>query len=378
MKMNTKPTGTSGPAGPAGTSACVLSTVARTQAAADKAGRMQPAADKAGSKPEAPSYLRPLQPHNNRRAAFHDYKAPGYYLITIRKATSAPPFSFLSGDPKSKDDPPCVILQSGGCIIAEQIAALCQSDSRFEIDAYVIMPDHVHLLWRVKEWLPRDMGHFIAGFKAKCAKSWHEAQGIVNPDYKHPDFFAEKFNDRIAFDAGMVARFKAYIADNPRRRLMVMKYPGLFSSRRDIRILDRTFTVYGNFQLLRNPMVTPAIFSSRYTAAELSRWHRLWDETIRTEGVLISPFIHPEEKKLMDRAIDEGASIIRIIPEGIGDRYKPSGHEFDLAAEGRCLHIGSPRPSAHKEKLTRRESLFLNDIARWIASNCAALMSLLH
>lgn len=176
----------------------------------------------------------------------------------------------------------------------------------------------------------------------------------------------------------MVARFKAYIADNPRRRLMVMKYPGLFSSRRDIRILDRTFTVYGNFQLLRNPMVTPAIFSSRYTAAELSRWHRLWDETIRTEGVLISPFIHPEEKKLMDRAIDEGASIIRIIPEGIGDRYKPSGHEFDLAAEGRCLHIGSPRPSAHKEKLTRRESLFLNDIARWIASNCAALMSLLH
>lgn len=70
MKMNTKPTGTSGPAG---TSACVLSTVARTQAAADKAG----------SKPEAPSYLRTLQPHNNRRAAFHDYKAPGYYLINL-------------------------------------------------------------------------------------------------------------------------------------------------------------------------------------------------------------------------------------------------------------------------------------------------------
>ena len=322
-------------------------------------------------------FRRPLNPHNNRRAAFHNYKAPGYYLITLRKAPSAPSFSSLAGDPESKENPPAVILHPAGRIIAEQIED-SRSDSRFEICNYVIMPDHVHMLWRVKEWLPRDLGHFIAGFKAKCSKNWHIANGIDNPDYQNPDFFGGKFNDRIAFDMEMVNRFNAYISDNPRRRLMVIRYPELFSSRQNIRILDRIFTVYGNFQLLRNPMVTPAIFSSRYSADELQQWQRLWDETIRTGGVLISPFIHPEEKKLMDRAIEEGACVIRIVPDGIGDRYKPSGREFELATEGRCLHIGSPRPSAHKEKLTRQESLYLNDIARWIATNCDSLMSLLH
>lgn len=323
-----------------------------------------------------PQFFHPLQPHNNRRAAFHDYKAPGYYLITIRKVPSAPSFSTLTGDPKSKENPPAVILKQGGQIIAEQIAELCK-DSRFEIRNHVIMPDHVHILWRVKEWLPKDLGHYIARFKSKCTKGWHDANGIVNPDYKNPDFFAGKFNDRIAFDMNMVSRFDTYISDNPRRLLMRIKYPDLFSKRCNIRILDRIFTVFGNFQLLRNPMVTPAIFSSRYSPDELKLWKHKWDETIRTEGVLISPFIHPEEKKLMTRAIAEGASIIRIIPEGIGDRYKPSGIEFDLAADGRCLHIGSPRPSAHKEKLTREESLALNGIARWIAANQNSLMSLL-
>lgn len=324
-----------------------------------------------------PTVRRPHRPHNNRRAAFHNYKVPGYYLITILKASSAPPFSSLAGDPKSRTEPPSVALHDGGRIIAGQIAALCRTDARFEIPAYVIMPDHVHLLWRVKEWLPRDLGHFIAAFKGGCARNWHEMRGITNPDYKNPDFFAEKYNDLIAFETPIIDRFKTYIADNPRRRLMVLKYPELFSSRRNIRILDRTFTVYGNFQLLRNPMLTPAIYNSRRTPEEHRRWQRLWDETIRTEGVLISPFIHPEERKLMERAISEGASIVRILPDGIGDRYKPSGREFDLAAEGRCLHIGSPRPSAHIDKLTRRESLFLNDIARWIASHSDALMSLL-
>lgn len=64
--------------------------------------------------------------------------------------------------------------------------------------------------------------------------------------------------------------------------------------------------------------------------------------------------------------------------DGIADRYKPSGLEFDLCAQGRCLHIGEHRESEHKEKKGRSDFLALNDLARWIASHPAERMLLLR
>lgn len=294
-------------------------------------------------------------------------------MITITKNPSVGCFSSLCGTPGSEDNPPRTLLTKEGRIIEAQILDL-NNRKEFEVENYVIMPDHVHIMWRVKEWLPKDFGYYVGLFKSRCSKDWHDL-------YYTPSeisLFNPKFNDRIAFDENMANRLRRYVSDNPRRRLMTVIYPDLFRRANTIKIGNQVFEVFGNFQLLRHPLLTTAIVSSRYTEEEAARNRKAWEETIRGGGVFVSPFISKAEKELRDRLLAENGSIIRIVADGIGPRYKPSESEFALCAEGRCLHIGLPRPSMHVDELRRNKCLALNDLARWIVANAEELMSLLR
>lgn len=285
-------------------------------------------------------------------------------MITLTKAPEAEAFSRLEGNPFDRNDPPRTNLYRCGITIRNQIEDL-NFESAFKIGNYVIMPDHVHILWIVKEWLPKQLGYYIGLFKSRCSKIWHEE---YCPD-SEISIFNPKFNDRIAFDDEMTARFSNYINENPARRLMVMKYPQLFDRVQKIRVLNYEMDVYGNFQLLKHPLIAAAIVSSRYTPQERAEYERQWEMVIRGGGVFVSPFISKPEQALMHRILEEGGSIIRIIPDGMGPKYKPAKEDFNLCVQGRCLHIGMPRQSMHTEDLHRSKCLELNDIARWIASH---------
>ncbi|MDE7346111.1 MAG: hypothetical protein K2N48_05175 [Muribaculaceae bacterium] len=321
-----------------------------------------------------PHYFRPHIPHNCRRAKFHNYKAPGFYMITINKSTNAPIFSTLHGDIRSAENPPHTILTKAGLFINTEIQNI-DNTAEFNIPNYIIMPDHIHILWQVKIWLPKDLGHYIGLFKSRCTKNWREYNHYY-PNLQYISLFTPKFNDKISFDEAMTERFSRYISDNPRRRLTVMTHPELFDRAHRVRILDKEMDFYGNFQLLKHPVIAAAVVSSRYTKEEKERYEFAWEEAIRTQGVLISPFISEAEKTLMRRGIESGASIIRILPDGIGPKYKPSGQEFDLCAQGRCLHIGPLRQSSHTDPLSRSHCLSLNAIAHWIASHPTERMTL--
>lgn len=312
-------------------------------------------------------------PHNNRRARFHDYKAPCIYMITINKSSICPDFSTLDGNLTCASNPPHTVLYPVGKIIDTLIREL-NSRPEFIIHNHVIMPDHVHILWRVTQWLEKDFGYHVGLFKSRCAKFWHESGNYM----ASTPVFAPKFNDRIAFSMKMFERFDHYISDNPRRRLTVMRHPELFTRTQSVRINDRIMDVYGNFQLLKHPIISPVTISCHDTPEESAKKWREWEETTRSGGVLISPFISRFEKEVMEYGIAGGASIIRIIPDGLGPKYKPSGREFDLYSEGRCLHVGPPRMSAHRENLSRSVCLGLNAVARWIASHPAERMALLN
>lgn len=313
-----------------------------------------------------PPYYKPHKPHNCRRAHFHNYKALGTYMITISKDELCPPFSSLSGEV----DNPAVVYSEVGRIIDFQIRSIEDWDF-FSILNYVIMPDHVHILWKVERWLDHDLGHYVGLFKSRCTTNLRRAA------ISKASVFCNKFNDKIGFDSELIARFDKYITDNPRRRLIAMFYPHLFERMQCVEIGDKEMDLFGNFQLLQHPIITPVIVSSRYTTEEKDKWEKAWDETIRSHGALVSPFISEAERTLMDRAIEEGASIIRILPDGLPPRYKPSGKEFDLCAQGRCLHVGPPRPSRRKHQLTRRECMEYNEIAKWIASYPSEVMAVL-
>ncbi len=294
-------------------------------------------------------------------------------MITITKTAGVSFFSSLSGVPGSEDNPPRTLLTNEGRVIEAEILDL-NKKKEFEVEDYVIMPDHVHIIWRVKVWLPKDLGYYVGLFKSRCSKDWHQLYHTP----KEISLFNPKFNDRIAFDEVMTRRLKRYVADNPRRRLMTILNPDLFKRAHKIKIGNQVFEVFGNFQLLRHPLIAAAIVSNRYSEEEAALHQKAWEETIRGGGVFVSPFISKAEKQLRDRLLAENGSIIRIVADGIGPRYKPSESEFALCAEGRCLHIGLPRASMHVDNLSRSKCLALNDLARWIVGNAEELMSLLR
>ena len=197
--------------------------------------------------------------HSCRRASFHNYKAPCTYMITITKDPSAPDFSSLTGIPGDASNPPATLLSSTGKIIEQQIIDL-NFNVEFTIDAYVLMPDHIHIIWRVKTWLTKDLGYYVGLFKSRCTKIWREKYCIMNAA-SHPPLFKEKFNDRIGFNEDIVRRLINYTLDNPRRRLMISLWPKLFTMAQQVRILGLVFDVFGNFQLLKHPLISAAVVS---------------------------------------------------------------------------------------------------------------------
>lgn len=341
---------------------------------------------------ETPVFFKEMHRHNNRRAHFHNYKAPGFYLITFCKMEGVEVFSFLNPSvcgnschptgedklsrevyptaggevPTAGGEVPILLNTRTGMIINEQFQRFLSHYKMFEFPAVAVMPDHIHILWRVCEWLERDLGFYVGKFKSFCTQQWNEEAGRdKGSGFK---LFADKFNDRIAFKNLEVNRFFYYVNDNPRRLHIRVLYPEYFQRRMMIRIGSRLFHIFGNFQLLREARISPAVVSSRYSPEERERLHREWSEIIRSGGALVSPFISQAERDLMQSGIQGGASIIRVVPDGIAPKFKPQGLEFELCMAGRLLLIGEYKENSRKSELRRDYALGLNDFARWLAS----------
>jgi hypothetical protein len=159
-----------------------------------------------------------------------------------------------------------------------------------------------------------------------------------------------------------------YVKDNPKRWLIRREHPDFFCSGRVLQIGEQTFPVYGNFLLLRNPTRAAVRISRSYSEDKLRELHRHWEEIIRSNGVLISPFISEKEKAVRELAISEGGNIILLTREEITERYKPSGRLFDLCQQGRLLIMSIWKPGL-KSMVSRSEALFMNDLAARIAAD---------
>lgn len=323
------------------------------------------------SKPQPPDpyppYWKEHRPHNHRRAHFHKYESPGYYLITISKQTGVPTFSAIAKDQQSPaGNGIWTQLTDTGLVVDQCIRIFFASHPEFEYTPFVIMPDHIHIVWRVKEWLPRKLSHYIGLLKSSCSSCWNRANNrAAGSGFT---IFSPGFNDLIAFNDESVRRFIRYTLDNPFRRHIVLHNRDFFVRRMGIDINGERYHIFGNFNLLKHAKISPVVISRRHTPELKKKLAIEWEEIIRAGGVLISPFISPAEREIMQRGIAGEASIIRIIPEGLHPKYKPHGHEFNLCAEGRLLHIGEERTNEKAYTLHRESALRFNDLAKLLAS----------
>ncbi|MCM1372091.1 MAG: hypothetical protein NC113_00380 [Bacteroides sp.] len=289
----------------------------------------------------------------------HDYRSPGIYLITIRKHPSLPDFGYIVGDCRIPPGVPgCAEVRYTrmGSDVNREIWRLPMIDGRLKVLQHRVMPDHVHIVLRVLGRLDEHVGKYIARFESRLK-----------------GYFEAGYNDQILTKDRSLAVMINYVRENPHRLAVMRCHPEFFRRVRNITTADMQLEGYGNFFLLKYPLIEPVIVHRAWSDLELERKRAYWHHVASNHGVLVSPFISKAEKVVRDEVLELGGRIIHINPEPFGDGFtKPQGHDFSLCAEGRQL-ILAPRVS-RSPVLTRGLCLDLNAVATAIAANPAILL----
>lgn len=304
-----------------------------------------------------------------RRNRAHDYKAPCTYHIILKKTACAPNFGSLTGDPRiAPGKPGCADIANSpvGDIIENAICDLPSFCPAIQIYQYKVMPDHVHILLRVKDRLQRAIGSYIGGMKTGIKKDWNKLRKRNNPDSEilEEELFDKNFTDKIIYPSRSLDAVFRYIRENPHRLAIRKFYPGFFQRIRNIYVKGEQFEAYGNLFHLRNPFKSQVVVHRCNTAKQNEELHEEWMREAATGGVLVSPFIAELEKKAYREAVELGGRIIYIQNESFSERYKPSEREFNLCCEGRML-LMAPVNSYGKD-ITYKICHQMNDIAEEI------------
>lgn len=311
----------------------------------------------------------------NRRCKGHEYRSRCIYMITMLKSPDAPLFSSVTAEPGAAKLTPVVSLFPVGEIIYRCLNDMCRNYPQLKILRRIAMPDHIHFELFVTERTVMSLGSMMAAFKSACTNQCHSAfpESLIAKDGS--PLFTKGFNDKIAFRAGAKDAFYNYIADNPRRYLVKKMHRDYFFHKTQIIVGNKRCGLYGNIFLLDNPVKSFVKISRRKeTMTDLDERIKEWEETIRCGGVLVSPFINPEEKVYRDAAIANGNGIILIVNYRFSDRAKPYKELFDLCAEGRLLIISTEEFATAPKQMQYSYAREMNEIAAQVAAlaPCAA------
>ncbi len=285
----------------------------------------------------------------------------------------APAVSLPASPPGAPAVPlPAVELSDSGAFLRAGFRDFFRTESAILLKKIVVMPDHVHFIIHVREYLPAHLGRYISRLKTVCTLAVSELPGYpVDTDGNPLHIFEDNYHDRIIRNDSMLETERHYLDDNPRRHLLRKQHPEYFSSPVRITINGEHYSAFGNILLLKDIHPEPVIISRHYTTEHLSRLKAGWEEAARSRKALVSPFISKPEKEIRKATLESGGRIIEILDNGFPERYKPSGTAFDLCLEGRLLQIAPLVYETSKIPLTRNRALELNATARQIATLAA-------
>ncbi len=283
----------------------------------------------------------------------HDYKSRCIYHITICKAPGCPEFSRILGGLEQ----PVIERSRIGEIIESQILNFPNLCSSLLVLQYVIMPDHIHFAIFARDYLPRVLGSYIGMMKVKCGQ-------LIRAEFPQlEDVFTPDFHDRYLRQHHRLSTIIEYIRQNPYRLLVRRFNPDYFTRINNIEIGDSLWQAYGNLQLMGNPFKAPVIIHRSDSEILKANKRRRWKHLAENGGVLVSPFISPEEKAVRRQCEQVNGKIILLSNAPFGEREKPSAHDFEHCAQG-CLLILAPMTPMPPG---RKTFLYLNAFAESIS-----------
>ena len=84
---------------------------------------------------------------------------------------------------------------------------------------------------------------------------------------------------------------------------------------------------------------------------------------------MVSPFISPKEKDVLDVLLKEQLPFILLADNGFRDYYKPADALFDAVAAGRALILSPWDYDPDKRHISRADCVALNAMAEDICGN---------
>lgn len=308
-----------------------------------------------------PSWCMWRNSHLCNRAKTHNYTREGAYVVSLVKAPDADPLSVIG---RIKDGDVSRIayrLTELGVRTQEAIMSVGQRFQNAMIVTYNIMPDHIHLLIYLKPYSYTHLDDVVAHIRT-------QSQQLSG---RSTDLFLAEYNDRILRRPAQVQNAVKYIDDNMRRARIKAEHPEYYNH--VLRMAIQTdegverFLIYGNPWLLHEPLKVPVRISSKYGAEYYSQLEMEWEDTVRAGGVLVSPFIGPEERVFMQTSLDANARIIHLVNYGLHPNYQPPTHRQPYFTQHNILIVAPDIHWSEKRTLTRDAAMHLNDLAALIS-----------
>ena len=329
------------------------------------------------------------------------WKGAGLYHITLKIPEREP----LLGDLVIPDNDPTKAyvrhLPLGDALL------LCLRDfpnyhTEIQVLHYCLMPDHLHMIWYVRQAMPKGIRMVVSGFRSAAQKlgrafSYYDeavfssiAPTVSREKYQENTLRRQLGNDEyyalspifteMPYIRPMGQRRQLpatlrYIDMNPQRLATMRLMPGYFRVQENIEIGGRIYTGVGNADLLQRAKYMPVhVRRTMIDEAEHGDNTRLRDYmngcvlAARQGAVMVSPFIAPKEKEVMEVLLKEGLPFIYIADNGFRDYYKPQDSLFDAVARKQVLILSPWEYDPHKKHVSRAECVEMNNMAEEICS----------
>ena len=267
---------------------------------------------------------------------------------------------------------------------------------------FCLMPDHLHVIFHVRQTMPRGIMSVVRGYWQAVKKlgraytaSLDSASmtSSISPDTilpmtssfspntirgKEPSrpLFTEMPFVRPLVHHGQLQSMMRYVQMNPQRLATKRLMPGFFRVQEDIEIAGRRYSGVGNIALLQSERFAPVhVRRTMVDEAEHGDDRRLRDYmngcviAARQGAVMVSPFVSPKEKDVLDVLLKEQLPFILLADNGFRDYYKPSDALFDAVAAGRVLILSPWAYDPDKRHISRADCVALNAMAEEICGN---------
>ena len=354
------------------------------------------------------------------------WKGVGLYHVTLTITDRRP----LLGSLEVPDDNPdkAVVRRTAlGNALVDSLLGIPHYHPEVQVLHFCLMPDHLHAVLYVRRTMTTGIRGVVRGFwqgAKKLGRAWSASSSYV-PNYIRGKYqegqgysqekpgngqeglggnslreetvrletFTASLRERLGGESycqlppvftempfirpmghnTQLPNTIRYIDMNPQRLATKRQKPGFFCVQRNIVIGARSYDGVGNTMLLMaEKMAEVHVRSALVKAAErgdveaLRNYKNSCVLAARKGAVMVSPFISPHEKQVMQVLLDEQWPFICLTDNGFRDYYKPSDALFDACAAGRVLILSPWQSDAGKRHISRADCVALNNMAEEI------------